>query len=70
MKIALPVAQFSEGSARGEALVEESVGACEPKKPSGEHTLDGEQSEPACLQFWGVQLNHCETAFHQHAVSS
>lgn len=54
MKTALPVAPFSEGNTRSEALVEESVGACEPKKPSGEHTLNGVQSEPACLQFWGA----------------
>lgn len=47
MKTALPVAPFSEGSTRSEALVKESVGAHEPKKTSGEHTLNREQSEPA-----------------------
>lgn len=70
MKTALPVASFSERSTGSEALIEESLGACEPKKPPGEHALDGEQGEPAFLQVWGVQLNHCETAFPQHAVSS
>lgn len=67
---ALPAACFSEGSTRSGALVKESVGACEPKKMSGEHTLEGEQREPLRLQFGGVQLSHCEIAFHQHVASS
>lgn len=36
------MARFSEGSTRGEALVKESAGACEPKKTSGQHTLEEE----------------------------
>lgn len=36
------MARFSERSTRGEALVKELVGACEPQKWSGEHTLEGE----------------------------
>lgn len=70
VKEALPVARFAEGSTRGKALVKESVGACEPKKTSGEHVLEREEREPPCLQFGGIRLSHCETAFHQHVVSS
>lgn len=64
------MAHFSEGSTRGGAFVKESVGACEPPQKSGEHPFEGEEREPPCLQFGGVQLSHCEIAFHQHVVSS
>lgn len=66
------MASFSAGSTRAEALVKESVGACEPKKHLENVRLRRSRGGVVVPQptVWGAQLRHCDIAFHQHVVSS